>query len=179
MRSRMTRSKKSICGSPIFPGIGKVFRCRRAPSNLTASSTELASTKHRSWGFQKIEAREIRAIPVPASAFLDPFAEMPTLVLICNIHDVMSGHSHSHDPRYIAQKAEAYLQTTQIGDTANFGTGTRILPLRGSAQSAFGRVPPGRDESDSGGAPVPRKPGRQAAQERSSSPNPADEGAPE
>jgi glutamine synthetase len=72
-------------------------------------------------GFRKIEASETRAIPAPASAFLDPFAQMPTLVLICNIHDLTSGHSHSHDPRYIAQKAEAYLQTTQIGDTANFG----------------------------------------------------------
>ena len=60
-------------------------------------------------------------IPDPASAFLDPFSEMPTLVLICNIRDALTGKTFAHDSRSIAQKAEAYLQKTQIGDTANFG----------------------------------------------------------
>jgi glutamine synthetase len=71
--------------------------------------------------FQQIQQSEMLALPDPASAFLDPFAEMPTLVLICNIRDPVTGQSHPRDPRHIAQKAEAYLQTTQIGDTANFG----------------------------------------------------------
>jgi glutamine synthetase len=70
---------------------------------------------------QEIQENNMLAIPDPASAFLDPFAEMPTLVLICNIRDPVIGQSNTRDPRYIAQKAEAYLRKTQIGDNANFG----------------------------------------------------------
>ena len=62
----------------------------------------------------------MRAIPDPVSAFLDPFIEIPTLVMICNVRDPVTGQRYSRDPRYIAQKAEAYLLTTQIGDAANF-----------------------------------------------------------
>jgi len=61
------------------------------------------------------------AVPDPMSAFLDPFAEVPTLVLICSLCDAITGQIDTCDPRHIAQKAEAYLQTMQIGDTANFG----------------------------------------------------------
>jgi glutamine synthetase len=64
---------------------------------------------------------DMLALPDPMSAFLDPFGETPTLVLICNVRDAKTGQSDSRDPRHIAQKAEAYLQTMQIGDTANFG----------------------------------------------------------
>jgi glutamine synthetase len=64
---------------------------------------------------------DMLALPDPMSAFLDPFAETPTLGLICNIRDPITGQRDPRDPRHIAQKAEAYLQTMQIGDTANFG----------------------------------------------------------
>ncbi len=72
-------------------------------------------------GFQEIQESDMLAIPDPASAFLDPFTERPVLVLICNIRDPVTGKSCTRDPRSIAQKAEAYLRTTQIGNTANFG----------------------------------------------------------
>jgi glutamine synthetase len=70
---------------------------------------------------QEIQASSSLVIPDPASAFRDPFADMPTLVLICTLCDPVTGQSYTRDPRYIAQKAEAYLQATQIGDAANFG----------------------------------------------------------
>jgi glutamine synthetase len=96
--------------------------------SVPASSVELGSLEHGVGldgasirGFQKIDGSQMWAIPEPASAFLDPFAEMPTLVLICNIRNPISGQPYTCDPRYVAQKAEAYLQTTQIGGTANFG----------------------------------------------------------
>ena len=72
-------------------------------------------------GFQEIQESDMLVIPDPASAFLDPFTEMPTLVLICNIRDPVTGQSYSRDARHIAQKAEAYLKQTRIGDTAYFG----------------------------------------------------------
>src|SRR5215468_2839007 len=72
-------------------------------------------------GFQEIQESDMLVIPDPTSAFLDPFTEAPTLVLICNIRDPVTGQAYSRDARYIAQKAEAYLRSTRIGDTAYFG----------------------------------------------------------
>ena len=45
-------------------------------------------------------------LPVPETAFLDPFSTATTLVLICNIRDPVTGQTYSRDPRYVAQKAE-------------------------------------------------------------------------
>jgi glutamine synthetase len=72
-------------------------------------------------GFQEIQESDMLVVPDPATAFLDPFTEAPTLVLICNISDPISGQSYSRDARYISQKAETYLQSTTIGDAAYFG----------------------------------------------------------
>ena len=42
-------------------------------------------------GFQEIQESDMLVVPDPATAFLDPFTEAPTLVLICNIRDPVSG----------------------------------------------------------------------------------------
>jgi glutamine synthetase len=60
-------------------------------------------------------------IPDPKTAKLDPFIKVPTLSLICNIYDPITKEGYSRDPRFIAQKAEAYLKSTGIGDTVFFG----------------------------------------------------------
>ena len=52
---------------------------------------------------------------------MDPFTKHPTLSLICNIVDPITKEDYSRDPRNIARKAEAYLKSTGIGDTAYFG----------------------------------------------------------
>jgi len=70
---------------------------------------------------ENIQGNDVFVIPDPASAFLDPFSEMPTLMLTCNVQDPVSGQRCACDPRHIAQKAEAYLEASRIGDTANFG----------------------------------------------------------
>jgi glutamine synthetase len=72
-------------------------------------------------GFQEIQESDMLVVPDPTTAFLDPFTEAPTLVLICNILDPTSAQPYSRDPRYIAQKAETYLRATSIGDTAYIG----------------------------------------------------------
>jgi glutamine synthetase len=72
-------------------------------------------------GFQEIQESDMLVVPDPATAFLDPFAEARTLVLICNIRDPITGQNYSRDVRYIAQKAETYLQSTGIGDASYFG----------------------------------------------------------
>ena len=62
-------------------------------------------------------------VPDPATAFLDPFSEVPTLVMICTIRDPVTGESYSRDARHIAQKTEAFLKGTGVGDTAYFFSG--------------------------------------------------------
>ena len=75
-------------------------------------------------GFQTIDESDMLVIPDAATAIMDPFTSAPTLSLICNIaHPGPIGPKkpYSRDPRYIASKAEAYLRSSGIADTAYFG----------------------------------------------------------
>ncbi len=72
-------------------------------------------------GWQPINASDMLVVPDPATAKIDPFYDETTLVLIGNIEDPITRESYTRDPRNIAKKAEAYLKTTGIGDTAFFG----------------------------------------------------------
>ena len=72
-------------------------------------------------GWQPIHNSDMLIMPDPKTAKIDPFVEMTTLSLICNIIDPITREGYSRDPRYIAQKAEAYLKSTGIADTAYFG----------------------------------------------------------
>ena len=72
-------------------------------------------------GWQPIHASDMLVIPDPATAVMDPFTKEATMSLICNIVDPITKQKYSRDPRHIAQKAEAYLKSTGIGDTAHFG----------------------------------------------------------
>lgn len=72
-------------------------------------------------GWQAVHESDMLALPQPDTAFLDPTAGVPTLVLICNVQDPLAGEPYPRDPRYIAIKAENYLRSTGLADTANFG----------------------------------------------------------
>ncbi|MEZ4462025.1 MAG: type I glutamate--ammonia ligase [bacterium] len=72
-------------------------------------------------GWQAIHASDMQLTPDPASVRMDPFPEVPTVSFICDISDPITGQAYSRDPRHIARKAEAYLKSTGIGDTAYFG----------------------------------------------------------
>ncbi|MFN4244740.1 MAG: type I glutamate--ammonia ligase [Brevinematia bacterium] len=72
-------------------------------------------------GWQSINESDMILTPDPTSAFLDPFSEHKTLVFICDIKDPITGKDYTRDPRHIAKKAEAYLRSTGIGDSAYFG----------------------------------------------------------
>jgi glutamine synthetase len=92
-------------------------------SELTESSFEdgfgFDGSSIRGW--QPIHASDMLVIPDATTAKMDPFYEAPTLVLICNIVDPITREAYSRDPRNIARKAEAYLKSSGIGDTAYFG----------------------------------------------------------
>jgi glutamine synthetase len=72
-------------------------------------------------GWQPIHASDMIFIPDADSAFMDPFFSVPTLSLTCDIVDAITHQPYPKDPRTIAAKAEAYLKSTGIGDTAYFG----------------------------------------------------------
>ncbi|MBU0698641.1 MAG: type I glutamate--ammonia ligase [Proteobacteria bacterium] len=72
-------------------------------------------------GWQAIHQSDMLVVPDAATAKMDPFFEVPTLVLIGNILDPITREPYSRDPRHIAQKAEAYLKSSGIGDVAYFG----------------------------------------------------------
>ncbi len=72
-------------------------------------------------GFQAINESDMLLFPDPASAFVDPCLEIPTLSLTCDIGDPITGQRYSRDPRYVAQKAEAFLTKSGIADTVYFG----------------------------------------------------------
>src|SRR5512141_2015207 len=71
-------------------------------------------------GWQPIHASDMIIIPDATTAKMDPFTAIPTLSLICNIFDPITKEDYSRDPRNIARKADAYLKSTGIGDTAYF-----------------------------------------------------------
>jgi len=72
-------------------------------------------------GFQSIDESDMLLFPDPNTAMLDPFTELPTLSLIANVRDPITGQPYSRDPRFVAQKAEKYLQSTGIADTSYWG----------------------------------------------------------
>ena len=72
-------------------------------------------------GWQPINASDMLVVPDATTAKIDPFYKEPTLVLIGNIVDPITREAYSRDPRNIAKKAEAYLKSTGIGDTAFIG----------------------------------------------------------
>ena len=104
-----------------FPGVWQHFTV--PASELEESSFEdgfgFDGSSLRGW--QPINASDMLVVPDASTAKMDPFYAEPTLVLIGNIVDPVTLEPYSRDPRHIAQKAEAYLRQTGIGDTAFIG----------------------------------------------------------
>ena len=72
-------------------------------------------------GFQSIENSDMTMVPDVSTGYLDPFYSEKTIAFYCNVVDPITYKSYSRDPRYIAQKAEKYLKSSGLGDTAYFG----------------------------------------------------------
>jgi len=72
-------------------------------------------------GWASIHESDMLLVPDPATAFLDPFCEVPTLVMIGDAVDPPTRKPYPRDPRGLAKRAEAYLHSTGIADQAFFG----------------------------------------------------------
>ena len=72
-------------------------------------------------GFQEIHESDMLVVPDATTAMLDPFTAVPTLAMICDLKDPTTNKPYPKDPRYISKKAESYIKSTGIADTAYFG----------------------------------------------------------
>ncbi|MCP4071374.1 MAG: type I glutamate--ammonia ligase [Hyphomicrobiales bacterium] len=72
-------------------------------------------------GWRAINESDMNLMLDPGSAHVDPFFADATLAVFCDILDPVTGEPYGRDPRGTARKAEAYLQSTGIGDTVNVG----------------------------------------------------------
>jgi len=72
-------------------------------------------------GWRSIHESDMIVVPDPGTAFMDPFFTQPTVTLICDILDPITKESYPRDPRNIAMKAQNYLVSTGIAETAYFG----------------------------------------------------------
>src|SRR5436309_1727668 len=72
-------------------------------------------------GFQEIQESDMILLPDPNTAVIDPFRQHKTLNVNCFVRDPVTGEPYSRDPRYVARKAEDYLLSTGLADTAYFG----------------------------------------------------------
>src|SRR5215212_3595185 len=72
-------------------------------------------------GWKAINESDMLVVPVPETAFLDPFCVEPTLTIICNIQDPLTKEDYTRDPRNVARKAVNYMKSTGVADAAHFG----------------------------------------------------------
>jgi glutamine synthetase len=103
-----------------FPGAQKHFTV--PVQQLTAESFEdgfsFGGSSLRGW--QSINESDMLVVPVADTAMVDPFMKS-TLALQCNIVDPITRSDYPKDPRNIARKAERYMRSTGIAETACFG----------------------------------------------------------
>ena len=122
-------------------------------------------------GWQSINESDMLMLPQANTAFVDPFTELPTLNLICNIQDPITGEDYHKDPRHVATRAANYLTATGIADVAYFGPEAEFfifddIRYNQSANEAFFSIDSieaewntGRDESPNLGNKVRHKSG--------------------
>ena len=73
-------------------------------------------------GFASIHESDMQLIPDVTTAYVDPFRAERTLIMLFDIYNPRNGEIYSRDPRQVAKKAEQYLASTGIADTAFFAS---------------------------------------------------------
>jgi glutamine synthetase len=80
-------------------------------------------------GWKGINESDMILMPDPETAVLDPFFEEPTVNITCDVIEPSTMEGYSRDPRSVARRAEAYLKSTGVGDTAYFGPENEFFVL--------------------------------------------------
>ncbi|HOQ32344.1 MAG TPA: type I glutamate--ammonia ligase [Candidatus Hydrogenedens sp.] len=104
-----------------FPGLQQHFTFPVSEINEEVFESGIGFDGSSIRGWQSIHESDMLVLPDPRTAFVDPFSNIPTLVLYCNILDPITKERYTRDPRNIAQKAENYLLSTGLADTCYIG----------------------------------------------------------
>ena len=112
-----------------FPGVWQHFTVPMSEFDESSFEDGFGFDGSSIRGWQPINASDMLVIPDPATAKIDPFYEVSTLVVIGNIVDPITRESYTRDPRFIAQKAEAYLKSTGTRRYRFYRTGSRVFHL--------------------------------------------------
>jgi glutamine synthetase len=104
-----------------FPGLWQHFSIPVGELDESTFEEGLGFDGSSIRGWQAINESDMLVKPVPETAFLDPFMQHKTLVMICNICDPITGEDYTKDPRNIARKSVNYLISSGIADTAFIG----------------------------------------------------------
>jgi glutamine synthetase len=72
-------------------------------------------------GWKVINESDMTLMPDPSTATMDPFADRPSLILICDVVEPMTGQAYGRDPRSVARRAEQYVSFSGVGDSTMWG----------------------------------------------------------
>jgi len=103
-----------------LPGVWQHFNIPTSQFNEDSFTEGLMFDGSSIRGFQAIHESDMKLVPDVRTAFIDPFRKRKTLVMNFSIVDPFTDEPYGRDPRTIAAKAEAYLASTGIADTAFF-----------------------------------------------------------
>ena len=104
-----------------LPGVVQHFSIPASAFDESVFEDGLAFDGSSVRGFQSIHESDMMLLPDPDTARIDPFRAAKTLNLNFFVHDPFTREAYSRDPRNVARKAENYLTSTGIADTAYFG----------------------------------------------------------
>lgn len=104
-----------------FPGTQQHFTVPASEVGEDVFSDGLGFDGSSIRGWSEIDQSDMLVMPDPITAMVDPFCEHKTLTMVCNIVDPITREKYSRDPRNTAIKAEAYMQSTGVGDTVFCG----------------------------------------------------------
>jgi glutamine synthetase len=104
-----------------LPGVMQFFTVPVESFDASVFRDGLAFDGSSIRGFQAIHESDMLLLPDVSTAFIDPFRAQKTLALNFFIHDPFTREAYSRDPRNVAKKAESYLASSGIADTAFFG----------------------------------------------------------
>ncbi len=128
-----------------FPGLWQHFTVPAGTLDESTFEEGLGFDGSSIRGWKAINESDMLVVPQPETASLDPFTELPTLSMICNIQDPITREDYSRDPRNVTRKAANYLKSTGIGDTCYIGPESEFfifddIRYEQTANEAFYRV---------------------------------------
>lgn len=103
-----------------FPGTQKHFTIPFTALTEASFEDGLGFSGASMRGWKSINEADMLVVPQADTAIVDPFMKN-TLALTCNIQDPLTREDYQKDPRNVARKAENYMKSTGLADTAFIG----------------------------------------------------------